>query len=59
MILFPIAAALGIVAWFAIFIEILKKYRSRIGEKVGLYAIRGAAIIMLGSGAFLLTQAGK
>lgn len=59
MILFPIAAALGIVAWFAIFIEILKKYRSRIGEKVGLYAIRGAAVIMLGSGAFLLTQAGK
>lgn len=59
MLLFPAAAALGIVAWFALFIEILSKYRSRIGEKVGLYAIRGAAVIMLGSGAFLLTQAGR
>lgn len=59
MILFPVAAALGIIAWFGIFIEILRKYRSRIGEKVGLYAIRGAAVVMLISGVFLLTQAGK
>lgn len=59
MLLFPIAAGLGIVSWFAILLEIFKKYRERIGERVGLYAIRGAAVIMLVSGGFLLTQAGK
>jgi threonine/homoserine/homoserine lactone efflux protein len=59
MVLFPIAAGLGIVAWFSILLEVLKKFRARIGEKFGFYAIRIAAVIMLGSGTFLLTQAGK
>ncbi len=59
MVVFPIAAGLGIVAWFAILLEIFKKYRERIGERIGMFAIRGAAVIMLGSGIFLLTQAGK
>lgn len=59
MILFPIAAAVGIVVWFTLFIEILRKYREKIGEKVGLIAIRGAALLMLGSGIFLLTQAAR
>jgi len=57
LILFPIAAGLGIITWFAILLEILKKYRARIGERFGLYAIRGAAMIMLGSGGFLFIQA--
>ena len=59
MVVFPIAAGLGIVAWFAILLEIFKKYRERIGERIGMFAIRGAAVIMLGSGIFLLTHAGK
>lgn len=59
MVIFPIAAGLGIVAWFAILLEIFKKYREKIGERIGMYAIRFAAVIMLGSGAFLMTQAGK
>ena len=59
MVVFPIAAGLGIVTWFAILLEIFKKYRERIGERIGMIAIRGAAVIMLGSGIFLLTQAGK
>ena len=40
-------------------LEIFKKYREKIGERIGMIAIRGAAVIMLGSGIFLLTQAGK
>jgi hypothetical protein len=59
MVLFPICAGLGIVTWFTILLEIFKKYREQIGEKIGFYAIRGAAVVMLGSGAYLLTQAGK
>lgn len=59
MVLFPIAAGIGIATWFAILLEIFKKYRSRIGEKIGLIAIRGAAVIMLISGIFLLTQAAR
>jgi threonine/homoserine/homoserine lactone efflux protein len=59
MVLFPIAAGTGIVCWFTLLLEIFKKFRARIGEKVGFYAIRGAAVVMIGSGAFLLTQAGK
>lgn len=59
MVLFPVAAGIGIVCWFSILLEIFKKFRSRIGERVGFYAIRGAAVVMIGSGAFLLTQAGK
>lgn len=59
MIFFPLAAGLGIISWFAILLEILKKYRAKIGEKVGFYAIRGAAVLMLVSGVVLMTQAGK
>ncbi|GAB4424787.1 MAG: hypothetical protein OHK0011_05640 [Turneriella sp.] len=59
MVLFPICAGLGIVTWFTILLEIFKKYREQIGEKIGFYAIRGAAVVMLASGAYLLTQAGK
>jgi threonine/homoserine/homoserine lactone efflux protein len=59
MIFFPIAAGAGIVVWFSILLEIFKKFRARIGERVGFYAIRGAAVLMIGSGIFLLTQAGK
>ncbi len=59
MVVFPIAAGFGIITWFAILLEIFKKYRERIGERIGMFAIRGAAVIMLGSGIFLLTQAGK
>lgn len=59
MVLFPICAGLGIVTWFTILLEILKKYREQIGEKIGFYAIRGAAVVMLVSGTYLLTQAGK
>ena len=59
MIVFPIAAGVGIVAWFGLLLKVLKKYREKIGEKFGLYAIRIAAVVMLGSGAYLLSQAGK
>lgn len=59
MVLFPICAGLGIVTWFVILLEVFKKYREQIGEKIGYYAIRGAAVIMLASGAYLLSQAGK
>lgn len=59
MVLFPIAAGAGIVCWFSVLLEIFKKFRERIGETVGRVAIRGAAVLMLGSGIFLLTQAGK
>lgn len=59
LVVFPLGAAAGIICWFAILLEIFKTYRERIGEKVGRYAIRGAAVFMLGSGIFLLTQAGK
>ncbi len=59
LLLFPIAASLGIITWFSILLEVFKKYQGRIGEKVGVYAIRGASVIMLASGAFLLSQAGR
>ena len=57
MVLFPVCAGLGIVTWFTILLEVFKKYREQIGEKIGFYAIRGAAVVMLASGAYLLTQA--
>ena len=59
MLLFPIFAGLGILTWFTILLEIFKKYREQIGEKIGFYAIRGAAVVMIASGTYLLTQAGK
>lgn len=59
MVLFPVAAGIGIVCWFSLLLEIFKKFRAHIGARVGFYAIRGAAVLMIGSGAFLLTQAGK
>jgi len=59
MLLFPVAASLGIITWFSILLEVFKKYQGRIGEKIGLYAIRGASVIMLISGGFLLFQAAK
>jgi threonine/homoserine/homoserine lactone efflux protein len=59
MVLFPLCAGLGIVTWFSILLEIFKKYREQIGEKIGSYAIRCAAVVMLVSGTYLLTQAGK
>jgi threonine/homoserine/homoserine lactone efflux protein len=59
LLLFPIAASIGIITWFAILLEIFKKYHGRIGEKIGIYAIRGASVIMLASGGFLLFQAAK
>lgn len=59
LLLFPIAASLGIITWFSILLELFKKYQGRIGEKIGVYAIRGASVIMLASGAFLLSQAGR
>lgn len=59
MTLFPLCAGFGIITWFTILLEIFKKYREQIGEKIGFYAIRGAAVVMIVSGAYLLTQAGK
>lgn len=59
MVFFPICAGLGIVTWFTILLEVFKKYREQIGEKIGRYAIRGAAVVMLASGSYLLMQAGK
>lgn len=59
MVLFPLCAGFGIVTWFTILLEIFKKYREQIGEKIGFYAIRGAAFVMIASGSYLLTQAGK
>jgi len=59
MVLFPLGAGVGIVVWFFILLEIFKKFRERIGETIGRYAIRGAAVVMLVSGIFLLFQAGK
>jgi len=57
MVLFPICAGLGIITWFSILLEIFKKYREQIGEKIGFYAIRAAAVVMLASGTYLLTHA--
>jgi hypothetical protein len=37
----------------------LKKYREHIGETIAFYGIRVAAVVMLVSGAYLLTQAGN
>ncbi|MCX7631889.1 MAG: LysE family translocator [Turneriella sp.] len=55
--LFPVFACFGIVSWFAIMLEIFKKYHAQIGRQLGFYAVRGAALLMVVSGGYLLTQA--
>lgn len=57
MLLFPIFAGIGIIVWFFILVAVFKRYREKIGERIGNYAIRAAAFIILGSGVYLLFQA--
>ncbi|HRP69737.1 MAG TPA: LysE family transporter [Turneriella sp.] len=56
MVLFPIAAGLGIVCWFFLLLEIFKKFRVKIGERIGYFAIRGAALLLIGLGIYMLSQ---
>ena len=57
MVLFPIFAGTGI-CHGSRYCRDIQKYREQIGEKIGFYAIRGAAVVMI-AGTYLLTQAGK
>ncbi|MBV6492318.1 MAG: hypothetical protein LDLANPLL_00311 [Turneriella sp.] len=59
MVLFPIAAGFGIVCWFLLLLEIFKKYRAKIGAIIGYYAIRGAALLLIGLGIYMLVQVNK